>query len=285
MTTITGTGPNWPPSAAPRRSPANRLMLRLLAANLRHITGGRIVAVRYQARSGAQVALPVQAGFDGDRVVVLAANAARKQWWRHFRAAAPVEVLIDGRWCAGTGRVVTGADSAAASTYRRAFPGVRLPADATFVVMTLPGPAVAPPVVALRGGPLVRTWFWTVTIAEFLGFAVPALVGALSAGSIGAWPAALVIVAAAVLGPALLMSVGAAQWLVLRRRVARAGWWIASTAAAWLLGLGAFLGFAMPLWQPGQPVALIVLVGAGGGALMAATTSAITGSALRRLLT
>jgi hypothetical protein len=49
--------------------------------------------------------------------------------------------------------------------------------------------------------------------------------------------------------------------------------------------LGVFLGFAMPLWQPGQPLALVVAIGVVGGLLMAAATSVITGFALRRLLT
>jgi hypothetical protein len=40
----------------------------------------------------------------------------------------------------------------------------------------------------------------------------------------------------------------------------------------------------MPLWQPGQPAALIISIGVAGGLLMAATTALLTGAALRRLL-
>ncbi len=36
--------------------------------------------------------------------------------------------------------------------------------------------------------------------------------------------------------------VGVAQWLVLRRRVARAGWWVLATAVGWLVGM-AVCGF------------------------------------------
>jgi hypothetical protein len=39
-----------------------------------------------------------------------------------------------------------------------------------------------------------------------------------------------------------------------------------------------------PLWQRGQPVPVIVAIGAAGGLLMAGITSAITGDGLRRLL-
>jgi hypothetical protein len=202
--------------------------------------------------------------------------------------------------------------------------------------------------VLLRGSALLWSWFWTVTAAEFVGFAVPALVGAatadaaaaivvpalLAAGaiegsmlgwgqasvlrraipgfrprrwtaftaaaavfayalglapstfasSIETWPTPILISATMLLGGLLLASIGFAQFLVLRRYVARAARWIAASALAWAAGLVAFLGFTMPLWQPGQPLALIVGIGVVGGLLMAATSSAITGVALRRLL-
>ena len=66
--------------------------------------------------------------------------------------------------------------------------------------------------------------------------------------------------------------------------VVRAGRWIVATALAWLAGLAVFLAFTMPLWQPGQALALTILIGLAGGLLMAATTAAVTGRALCRLL-
>ncbi|QQQ80633.1 hypothetical protein IOD16_18370 [Saccharothrix sp. 6-C] len=195
---------------------------------------------------------------------------------------------------------------------------------------------------------MLCAWFPLVTLAEFLGFAVPAGVGALTAdraaalvvpallvagaveGAVLGWGQAAVlrralpgvsrprwvaatsgaavvaylvglapstwaagmttwrplptILVALVLGGVLLCSIGTAQWLVLRGHVPRAGRWIATTAVAWLLGLAVFLGFTMPLWQPGQALAVTVLVGLVGGLLMAATTAAVTGYALQRLL-
>lgn len=200
----------------------------------------------------------------------------------------------------------------------------------------------------LHGGVLFRTWFVRVTAAEFAGFAVPACVGALTAGASAAvavpavlaagavegavlgwgqagvlrralpglpyrrwiavtsaaavvayligvapsataaiwtgWPAAAVVVLAAVLGAALLATIGVAQWTVLRRLVAHAGRWIGATAAAWTAGLIVFGVFTMPLWRPGQSLALVVAIGVAGGLLMAAVTSAVTGAALRRML-
>jgi hypothetical protein len=200
----------------------------------------------------------------------------------------------------------------------------------------------------LRGRPFTRVWFWTVTLAETAGFAVPAGVGALTAdagpaivvpallaagavegaalgwgqaavlrhalpalsrrrwvlATAGAavlacliglvpsavadrtagWPAALRVVAAALLRCGLLGSISTAQWWVLRQHVAHAARWVPATAVAWTVGLGVFLGFTMPLWRPGQDIAVTVAIGVTGGLLMAATTAAITGMTMRRLL-
>lgn len=200
----------------------------------------------------------------------------------------------------------------------------------------------------LRGGALMRRWFWTVTIAEFAGFSVPALAGAttarastavaltalLIAGSVEGgllgfgqasvlrlavpdlprgrwivntsaaavvayvlglmpsllfqaatdWPTMLVVATGIAAGLALLATIGVAQWLVLRHHVRHAASWILTTAVAWLVALGVFLGFSMPLWQPAQPLILTIAIGIAGGLLMAATSSAITGYALCRLL-
>ncbi|MEV6878291.1 hypothetical protein [Amycolatopsis sp. NPDC051128] len=197
----------------------------------------------------------------------------------------------------------------------------------------------------LRGGRLALAWFVTVTAAEFLGFTVPAVAGALTVDSavalpvllvagavegamlgagqalvlrravptvsarhwvtataaaasfayliglapstwatqLSSWPPWVLWPAVGILGLALLCSIGFAQWLVLRRHVPRSGRWIATTAGAWLLGLAVFLGVTMPLWQPGQSLPTTIAVGILGGLLMAATTSAVTGLAVRRL--
>jgi hypothetical protein len=98
------------------------------------------------------------------------------------------------------------------------------------------------------------------------------------------WPTPLVVVAAAALGLVLLCSIGAAQWLELRRHVPRAGRWVTATAAAWCAGLVAFSAVTSPLWQPGQRPALTAAIGALGGLVMAVTVAAGTGWALIRLL-
>jgi hypothetical protein len=89
---------------------------------------------------------------------------------------------------------------------------------------------------------------------------------------------------AAVLATLLLASIGIAQWLVLRAVLPRSAGWVATTAGAWAVGLGAFTALTTPLWQPGQPVALVVAIGVFGGLVMAAVVAALTGAALVRLL-
>jgi uncharacterized integral membrane protein len=193
---------------------------------------------------------------------------------------------------------------------------------------------------------LWRRWFVAATAGEFLGFAAPAVVGALvgtaaagtavvallAAGAVeGAvlglaqamvlrrvlrgfaasqwvlataaaavvawaiglapmaypgilqWPLPLLVPLGIVLGAVLLASIGTAQWFVLRRHVPRAGLWIAGTAGAWVVGLLAFTAVSSPLWQPGQPAALVAAIGALGGLVMAATVAAVTGLVLVRL--
>jgi hypothetical protein len=96
-------------------------------------------------------------------------------------------------------------------------------------------------------------------------------------------PVAAMIAIAVVAGTILLGSIGTAQWLVLRRHRSGSGWWIGTTAGAWLLGLAAFLAIAMPLWRPGQATVLIVAIGLLAGLVMAAVVASVTGWAVLRL--
>ncbi|HEY3471214.1 MAG TPA: hypothetical protein VGL47_39195 [Amycolatopsis sp.] len=319
------------------------LLVRLLGSGLSPLVDGKLCAVRYRpAASATPVTFPVQYARSGDQVVVVAGHAERKRWWRHFRAGADADVLLDGRWRPAAGRLLDGpARTIAAGDYRRAFPHVPVTPETPVVAFT------AAPRSRLRGRRLAWWWFFVVTLAEFLGFAVPATAGALTANASAAvtvpvlllagalegaalgsgqawvlhralpalnprrwiaataaaaafaylvglapstwassmttWPPVLLWPVVTVLGVALLLSIGVAQWLVLRRHVAGSARWIAVTAGAWLLGLAVFLGCTMPLWQPGQAVVTTILIGALGGLLMAATTAALTAVAVRRL--
>ncbi|MFF4661210.1 nitroreductase/quinone reductase family protein [Streptomyces sp. NPDC001381] len=98
---------------------------------------------------------------------------------------------------------------------------------------------------------------------------------------VGFWPVAAGLAVAD--GLLLLLSLGTAQWWVLRRHVTGGGMWIWATAAAWLAGLAVFCAVSMPLWHPGQSPLLIAAIGVLAGMLMAATVAAVTGVALVRL--
>ncbi|MGW5922266.1 hypothetical protein ACWFPY_25035 [Nocardia fluminea] len=195
--------------------------------------------------------------------------------------------------------------------------------------------------------PMWLRWTVLVTVGEFLGFSIPALVATAMWDRAGIWPTALLLVAGAgegaVLGlfqaralhpaipdlgyrawivatalgavvawsvamtlarvdtvrawptsvaiPALcvgaavvISALGVAQWVVLRRYLSRAGWWIVATAASWAAGLLSFAVFTSPLWHQGQPGAQIAAIGVAGGLLMAAVMAAVSGGFLVWLL-
>ncbi|MFP8964318.1 hypothetical protein ACLIYP_27715, partial [Streptomyces nanhaiensis] len=114
-------------------------------------------------------------------------------------------------------------------------------------------------------------------VAWFLGLLPAALHDTVSRRPV------LVAAAAALLVPALLLSVGTAQWWVLRAHAERAHRWIAGSAAGWLLGLAVFFAITTPLWRPGQSAPVAALIGVAGGAAMAVTAAAVTGWVLVRL--
>jgi deazaflavin-dependent oxidoreductase (nitroreductase family) len=70
----------------PRRD--NGPVLRLLASPLHPLLSSRVCTLSYVgARTGTRHVLPVEYARDGDRIVVLAANASTKHWWRNFTGA------------------------------------------------------------------------------------------------------------------------------------------------------------------------------------------------------
>lgn len=78
-------------------------------------------------------------------------------------------------------------------------------------------------------------------------------------------------------GLLLVASIGTGQWLELRRAVARSWRWIPISAGAWLVGLGTFFAIAPPLWQEGQPLGLVVAIGALAAGGMAFAMAVVTG--------
>jgi hypothetical protein len=128
-----------------------------------------------------------------------------------------------------------------------------------------------------------RRWVGATAVGAVLAYAI-GLTPSVAADPVAGWPPPLLAALGAVLAVALLATIGVALWWVLRRHVPAAHRWIPATGLAWLAGLTVFLAFATPLWQPGQPLGVVVAIGAAGGLLMAAAMAAVTGVALRRLL-
>jgi hypothetical protein len=289
----------------------NRLLLRLLGSSARALVEGGLCALRYHTSDGSLVTFPVQYERDGAGVIVHCGHADGKRWWRHFRRPGSVDVWLEGRWQTGTAYVAEkGTDLATVRVdvhptpltgqqlFRAWLPVVTVAELAGFTAPVLVGAvtATAPPAVAvialvlagaiegtllgygqasvlrraLTGFP---TAHWVACTAG--GASLAYLLGMLPATVGGSWWLA------AVLAVPLLLSIGLAQWLVLRGRVRWARRWVGATAAAWLAGLAMFLAFATPLWWSGQALLLTVLVGLAGGLLMAITVAAVTGLALR----
>jgi deazaflavin-dependent oxidoreductase (nitroreductase family) len=125
-----------------------------------------------------------------------------------------------------------------------------------------------------------RRWIARTSAAAVFAY----VMGLLPSTVAPAWPMPAVIALGVVVGTALLLSIGSAQWTVLRHFVAGAGHWIWITAVGWLAGLAVFLLVATPLWQEGQPWWLLVAIGVLAGLLMATVAAAVTGLGLVRLI-
>jgi hypothetical protein len=83
----------------------------------------------------------VQYARDGLDLVVVPGHAERKTWWRNLTEPSPVQVLLDGSWRAGVGRVLWADDPGyerSLLAYRRRFARARVPLDAP-VVRIAPG--------------------------------------------------------------------------------------------------------------------------------------------------
>lgn len=106
----------------------------------------------------------------------------------------------------------------------------------------------------------------------------------MSLGGYGsALPPAALVLAVGLLGPTILLSIGVAQWAVLRRFVAHAGWWIPATALAWLLGTAVVFA-AMASVPEDASAWRIALTGIPAGLAMGIVSGTVSGLALVALL-
>ncbi len=130
-------------------------------------------------------------------------------------------------------------------------------------------------------GLVARDWIRNTALAA--GFAwslgmLPSLLQALFGDGV---PDVLLIAIGICGGVMMLVSIGWAQSLVLRRHLPRAGRWVAVNALAWLAGLP--FTFAAMALTPDDAIAR-ELAAAAGGLGMAATVALLTGITLTRML-
>jgi hypothetical protein len=133
--------------------------------------------------------------------------------------------------------------------------------------------------------PGLSTTAWTARTAAAAALAWAIGMGPSSLGAgIDGWRPAVRVAVAVPAALVLLLSIGVAQWTVLRRVLPGSVRWIGWTSAGWLAGLTVFLCVAPPLWHAGQDVVAVAAIGALAGVAMASTMAAVTGWGLVRLL-
>lgn len=196
----------------------------------------------------------------------------------------------DRRWFARWIVVVTAGESV--GFLAPAIVGATFADTAWFVPLLIAAGAVegavlaAAQLVVLRSLlPRIRAarWVWLTAVGAVAAYLLGLLPSTLAPMWTGwAWPAQGLFFL--VLGALLLSTIGAAQWVELRRHVADAGWWIVGTAAAWLVALALFLTVATTLWHEGQDRLATIAVGVGAGILMAVSMATVTGITLREML-
>jgi len=140
--------PRAPTRARPPGPPAfvNRLLLAVLRSPLHRLAGRGLLALTVTGRrTGRPIRLPVQHAADGDRLVIVAAGASRKHWWRNLTGDAPVTVDRHGRRLAGRGRIAEGDEAAAALAvwtrrHPKAAPGLADDVAVVVIDQLHPGP-------------------------------------------------------------------------------------------------------------------------------------------------
>jgi hypothetical protein len=131
--------------------------------------------------------------------------------------------------------------------------------------------------------PALRRRDWVVATASAAAFAwllgmLPSTLGE----RLEQVPLALLIPFAALGAVALLLSIGVAQWVVLRHHLPRASRWIAANALAWIAALP--VPFVLLGASSGAGPVVQALAGVAAGAVMGAVVAAVTGHALAQLL-
>jgi len=130
---------------------------------------------------------------------------------------------------------------------------------------------------ALRGGDWIKASAAGATTAWTIGM----LPSTFNRQLLELWPPLLIAIGV-LAGGLLLASIGFAQWMVLRRHVARSGVWVVANAVGWVAGLA--MVFAAIGIAPGNSPVVIAAFGVAGGFGMGLVVALVTGLFLVRLL-
>ena len=127
-----------------------------------------------------------------------------------------------------------------------------------------------------------RVWLWWV-LASVVGWGVGGVVLGPVFGVVE--PAFGLLVASAAVGAIGGAALGALQWLVLRRQLARSGWWIAVSTIGWAIGpVIVLFGGVIGALDAVLIVLLVALLWGIGGLVGGATTGAVLVWLLRQRL-
>ncbi len=134
-----------------------------------------------------------------------------------------------------------------------------------------------------------RAWWLATLVGALLAYVLgylPSTLMSLGEGAsqspVAEPPQWIVLLLAAGLGAVAGAVLSFAQWLVLRKKVRRAGWWIPANMLAWLVGMP-IIFWGIDAAQKGQPLPQTVLLLAGCLLLTGAVVGAIHGALLVRL--
>lgn len=105
---------------------SHRIVFAILASRIHGVLSGAVLRLSLRGRrSGRTIVLPVMYAVDDEALVIVAAHASKKRWWRNLVDPARVEVCIAGVERSGVGRVLEGdrvARGRAIRAYLQRFP-------------------------------------------------------------------------------------------------------------------------------------------------------------------
>src|SRR5512139_1386986 len=98
----------------------NWLVVPMLRSPLRAVFGGRLGVLTVTGRkTGRPHTFPTMIAVDDEGMVVVAAWANEKSWWRNLRDEAPLTVELEGRTVAARARALVAQDEERGRALRR----------------------------------------------------------------------------------------------------------------------------------------------------------------------